>query len=117
VLADLSADTNVLEVQELGERKLVMLDRLISMVFNVYNASCYELIDAWDERNHDVLANTIDRFLERQGQLRVMTTSPFLVGHKEDLHSTLWGAQNTIYSELMSKSAGLLRDKVEAWGQ
>lgn len=117
VLADLSADTNVLEVQELGERKLVMLDRLISMVFNVYNASCYELIDAWDERNHDVLANTIDRFLERQGKLRVMTTSPFLVGHKEDLHSTLWGAQNTIYSELMSKSAGLLRDKVEAWGQ
>jgi hypothetical protein len=117
VLADLSADTNVLEVEELGERKLVMIDRLISMVFNVYNASCYDLIDAWDERNHDVLINTIDRFLERQGQLRVMTTSPFLVGHKEDLHSTLWGAQNTIYSELMSKSAELLQEKVDAWGQ
>ncbi|MBD8897664.1 sulfotransferase [Rhodanobacter sp. DHG33] len=115
VLADLHEDTRVIAAERVGERELILIDRLISMVFNVYNASCYDLIDGWDERNRDVTTNTIDRYLERHSRLRVMTTSPFMVGHKEDLHSTLWGGQNTIYSALISKSEALMREKVDAW--
>jgi hypothetical protein len=116
VLADLSDETRVLAVEPLGTVSLVQLDRLISMVFNIYNASCYELVDAWSEIDQDVTSNTIDRFLERS-ELRVMTTYPFLVGHKEELHSTLWGGKNTIYSPLIAKSGALLGQKVEQFLQ
>lgn len=85
-----------------GER-LVYLDRMISMVFNIYKPSMYSYISDWDELNHDVNANTIDRYLESKS-LSVVCTSPFLTGHKEELDSTIWGFSNNQYSDLIAKS-------------
>ena len=107
ILADLGS-ASVLDCCQEQEETFVYLDRMISMVFNLYDRSIFELIANWDERVRIHPDNTIDRYLEDK-QLRVLTTSPFLVGHKEDLHSTLWNSQNTEYNERISNSAQMLK--------
>lgn len=68
----------------------------------------------WDDRNHHV-ENTIDRFIESLNGLRVITTHPYLIGHKEELSSTLWGIGNDVYKDLIQKSNKLLKKKIDDW--
>lgn len=90
----------------------VYLDKIISMVFNLYDKSAFDMIADWDELNRNVHTNAIDRYLENK-KLRVLTTCPFLVGHKEDLNSTIWGQQNTIYTQLIADSSKKLQQMTE----
>ena len=115
LIADLHEDAKILKVNQYADYEFVTTDKMTSTVFNVYDQSSYEIISDWDEANEDAVTNTIDRYLERRKSLKILTTCPFLVGHKEDLYSTLWGGQNTIYKSLISKSETLMRQKVEAW--
>lgn len=103
IMADVGR-VKVLECTEHKDEQLVYLDRMISMVYNIYNPKAMELIADWNEIDHNTETNAIDRYLENKS-LRVLTTAPFLVGHKEDLQSTIWGKQNTIYSALIEKSS------------
>lgn len=112
LLADLHSDTNVLSAYDRDGIQFAITDRLISTVFNVYNASVFDAIASWDERHRDATINTIDRYLEQTRSLRIVTTLPFLVGHKEELHSTLWGFQNTQYVDLIAASSELLANKI-----
>jgi len=112
LLADLSNQAGILEVTDFEGCRFVTTDRLISTVLNVYDHSVFASITSWDEMNRDVETNTIDRFLESNGQLKVVTTMPFLVGHKEEEHSTIWGFQNTQYADLIKASCQLLSKKV-----
>ncbi|PZQ44118.1 MAG: hypothetical protein DI551_10750, partial [Micavibrio aeruginosavorus] len=54
----------------------------------------------WDENNRNPASNTIDRFIEKQSGVDIITTFPFLVGHKEEMSSTLWGFKNTQYRDM-----------------
>ena len=99
-------------MRDAGDVKCVFLDRLVSTVFNIYSSRFYDHLLAWDDRNRDPYTNTIDRFIENSGGLKVMTTSPFLVGHKEDMNSTLWGFKNTQYREMIENSSKLLVSKI-----
>lgn len=92
----------------------VYLDKMISTVFNIYDRSIFELIGSWDETNRDVQKNTIDRYLEGNN-LRIATTCPFLVGHKEDLNSTIWGQQNTMYTDLIANSSKKLENMLKEY--
>ncbi len=92
----------------------VYLDKIISMVFNLYDKSAFDMIADWDELNRNVHVNAIDRYLENK-KLRVLTTCPFLVGHKEDLSSTIWGQQNTIYTQLIADSSKKLEEMTKAF--
>lgn len=112
LLADLSNEAKVSDVEIHGGKCFVVIDRLISTVLNVYNRPVFDAIIAWDESNRDVESNTIDRYLERKKALRIVTTSPFLVGHKEEQHSTIWGFQNTQYADMISASNVLLKEKI-----
>ena len=47
--------------------------------------------------------------------LRVVTTCPFLVGHKEDLNSTIWGHQNTMYTDLIANSSKKLENMLKEY--
>lgn len=91
---------------------LVYLNRMISMVFNMYDGSVFELIANWDETNHNVDKNAVDRYLEDKN-LRVVTSCPFLVGHKEDLSSTIWGKGNNIYTNLIAESSKKLENMLK----
>ena len=117
LMADLHEDAGVLGVDQFHGRSFVTTNRLISTVMNIYNGSVFETIVNWDESNRDVETNTIDRYLERNSQLRVVVTAPFLVGHKEDQHSTIWGFQNTQYADMIKKSSNLLQRKVDSFLQ
>lgn len=114
-IADLHADTKVLELTEVDDLEIVHIDHMVSAVLNVYNAGFYDAILRWDETNHDVHINAIDRYMENQEHIRVFTVHPFLVGHKEEQHSTLWGFQNSRYNALIEQSTSMLGERIEKY--
>jgi glycerol-3-phosphate cytidylyltransferase-like family protein len=112
LIADLDKDVNVLGLYKFRDQQFAIINKLMSTVFNVYGERAYDTIAQWDENNHDVTTNTIDRYLERQGALNVLTVDPFLVGHKESEQSTIWGVENTHYTDLIKASNQLLKEKI-----
>ena len=115
LIALLHPDTQVLSVEHRDGMTFVTVDRMISMVHNTYAPTALQVLASWDERNQDAHTNTIDRHLQSSQRLRVVTTLPFLVGHHEELHSSLWGVPNTQYSELIAQAQRELEGKVQAF--
>jgi len=114
-IADLHDNTRVLDMTEVGELEIVHIDHMVSAVLNVYNAGFYDAILRWDETDHDVHTNAIDRYMENQEHIRVFTVHPFLVGHKEEQHSTLWGFQNSRYNALIVESTRKLEERIDRY--
>ncbi|MBY0245711.1 MAG: glycosyltransferase family 25 protein [Sphingobacteriaceae bacterium] len=112
LIANLHPDTKVLDIEKYQGEEFVYIDKMTSTVCNIYNASCFDSVIAWDEQNRNAEINTIDRYLESHERVRVVTLLPFLVGHKEEQHSTLWGFQNTQYKEWIENSTKLLHNKI-----
>jgi GR25 family glycosyltransferase involved in LPS biosynthesis len=115
IIAHLHEDTRVLAVKEIDGIEYVYINRMTSMVMNIYSRQGIELISQWDEKNIDSANNTIDRYLESAPGLTVVTTLPFMVGYAEDQHSTLWGFVNTQYTGMIRSSEQLLAEKVKAF--
>jgi len=115
LIAHLAPDVEVLDVQSVGGLTFVTLNKITSMVFNIYSPRAMQLISDWDESNTDPRTNTIDRYLESQPGLRVVTTLEPLFGHREDMHSSLWGFGNSQYTSLINESRTLLRRKVSSY--
>lgn len=113
LIANLHAETNVRKIESIGGLELVHIDKMTSTVLNTYSSSVFDKVMRWDENYRDPYKNTIDRFIENQYGIDIVTTSPFLVGHKEELMSTLWGFQNSQYTEMIAASESLLREKVD----
>ena len=112
LIADLDKEADVLGLYQFRYEQFAVINKLMSMVFNVYSERVYDTIAQWDENNHDVTTNTIDRYLERHGSLSILTVDPFLVGHKESQQSTIWGVENTHYTPLIKASNQLLKEKI-----
>ena len=104
LIASLHPDTKILSTEVYKGITFVIIDKMTSMVFNIYNEKALRLLAAWDPENLDPTTNTIDRFLEGQSSLRVVVALPFLVGHRENVYSTLWGFQNTQYRDMIACS-------------
>lgn len=105
-------DIKLSHVEHKNGQTFVHVDHMISTVFNIYRNSVYNKISSWDERNDDVMRNTIDRALESR-KLKIIATAPFLVGHKEDLHSTIWEFGNTQYNDLIADSSKRLEQLIQ----
>lgn len=114
VIAHLHDDTKVIDVKNFGGLDFITIDRMTSTVFNIYSRRAMNCISEWNQSNCDALTNTIDRYLENSG-LRIVVTDPFLVGHREEMHSTLWGFQNTQYRDMIAESQKRLRFIKEQW--
>ena len=117
IIAHLHADAVVSDVQERDGLTFITLDKMTSMVFNIYSRKAMELISAWDETLEDDQINTIDRYLERTSNLRIVTLLEPVFGHREDLTSSLWGFGNAQYTSYIDKSREQLRQKVDAYRQ
>lgn len=115
VIAALNPDAEVLAVEEFEGQRFVTINKMTSTVFNIYADSAIDMFTQWNPENLDAEKNTIDRFLENQKTIKVIATIPFLVGHREEAHSTLWGFQNTTYIEMIANSQALLETKVAAF--
>lgn len=114
VIAHLHEDTKVLDVTSFGGIDFVTINRMTSTVFNIYSENAIQKIANWDQNNEDSERNTIDRYLEHSG-LRIVVTDPYIVGHREELHSTLWGFQNTQYRDMIAESEGRLSSLKMGW--
>jgi hypothetical protein len=112
VIAALNSNTKVVAVEDFEGQRFVTIDKMTSTVFNIYAESAIEMLACWNPEDLDAEKNTIDRYLENQKTIKVITTLPFLVGHREEAHSTLWGFQNTTYVEMIANSQALLELKV-----
>lgn len=110
VIADVG-DVEIQNVEECNEETIVYLNHMVSMVFNYYKSHMFDRVISWDETDANQLTNTIDRALESK-DLKVVTTVPFLVGHKEDLKSTIWGFENTEYTDWIHRSSEKLQKLV-----
>ena len=113
VIAVLHPDTKVYSVEYFKGRTFVTINKMTSTVFNIYSQNALRILSLWNPENEDAETNTIDRFLESRHDLRVVTTLPYSVGHREEVDSTLWGFQNSRYSALIAASEELLRLKVD----
>ncbi|HIF5918546.1 TPA: GT99 family glycosyltransferase N-terminal domain-containing protein [Raoultella ornithinolytica] len=112
IIAHLHDDTRIIDVREIDGIEYVYIDKMTSMVMNIYSRSGMALIAQWDETNIDAETNTIDRYVESAQDLVVVTTVPFLVGYAEEQQSTLWGFENSQYTSLIKASEELLAKKV-----
>ena len=110
VIADVG-NVEIQNVEECNEETIVYLNHMVSMVFNYYKSHMFDRVISWDETDANQLTNTIDRALESK-DLKVITTVPFLVGHKEDLKSTIWGFENTEYTDWICRSSEKLQKLV-----
>ena len=110
VIADVG-NVEIQNVEECNEETIVYLNHMVSMVFNYYKSHMFDRAISWDEKDANQLTNTIDRALESK-DLKVVTTVPFLVGHKEDLKSTIWGFENTEYTDWIHRSSEKLQKMV-----
>lgn len=115
VVAHLKDDVVVQSVERFENLTFVLMNRMTSMVYNIYNRRAMEIIASWDDTNLDVDANTIDRYLESQPELRVLTVLEPLFGHREDANSTLWGFRNSQYTEMILATRKQLQRLVEAF--
>lgn len=93
---------------------LLQINHMVSTVFNIYNREMFELFCNWDEQDRDVEKNAIDRYLESK-ELAVFVKVPFLVGHKEELNSTIWGFSNVQYTDLIEGCQQKLLDMAEEY--
>ena len=115
VIAALNPEVDIIAVEDFEGQRFVTINKMTSTVFNIYAESAIEMFDNWNSDDLDAEKNTIDRYLENQKSIKVVATLPFLVGHREESHSTLWGFQNTTYVEMISNSQALLQMKVAAF--
>jgi len=111
LLSDLHSQAEVVGVEYLETEEFIHLDRVIGMVFGIYNRSALEILAAFQIIGSDTAKHTIDRYLESM-YLRCITTLPPLVSHHEDLRSTIWKTDdNSQVINMIDSSMRRLRAK------
>lgn len=110
VIADLHEDVLIKKIDSYKGIEFIHIDKMTSMVFNIYNETIFDLFLKWDETNFKSPENNIDRILELQKDLKVITTNPFLFGHKV-IRSSLWNHNGIAYQEMFIKSLNTLNTK------
>lgn len=104
LIADYNPATKILKVVSENGEKYAYIDKMTSTVFNVYSERMYDRLIMWDSNNHNADTNTIDRFIQRMNSIRVLSLPQYLVGHAEELDSSLWDFKNSTYNLMIEKS-------------
>ena len=117
LIAKIHPDTQVLAVEQRDGETFIVLDRMTSMVHNIYAKPALQALAQWDANIRDPHTNTIDTYLQTKAQMRVVTTLPFLVAHTTEMDSSLWGINNHEYLAVIYKAEQDLRVLVEQFEQ
>jgi hypothetical protein len=115
LIADIHKNTQIIDLEEYDGLTFVTLNRMTSMVHNIYSKNTLEVITKWDPDVVDAQTNTIDRYLQSNSSLRVVIVLPFLVGHRENVNSSLWGFNNSQYTELINRTEQTLFNMIETF--
>lgn len=114
-VTDLNTNTNIQLLDTEQSPTYVQLNKTTGMVFNIYHQRFYDYLLKWDENNHDLKTNAIDRYIEKKSNLKVITTLPYLVKHKENVCTTLWNRKHTThfsYHDMTHNSIKAIQDKI-----
>ena len=91
--------------------KFIQINKMHSMVFNIYNNSCYNIFSEWNDSNKNQTINQIDQYLKKK-DLKIIITYPFEFSCI-DTESTLWGKNMySEYEELFKKSLKIIENKI-----
>lgn len=110
-------ETNIKNIWEYKGIQFVEIDFFTSMVFNIYNNTCYDKVIEWDTYNNiswdrdniKKTTHTIDLYMSNL-KLRTITTIPFLV-ECINIKSTLWNGSGD-YKSVFSGSIKKLNEKI-----
>ena len=119
IIASLPEDTNIINIYNYKGLVFVEIDRMHSMVFNIYNKSSFDTIINWDNKIKDPKFNQIDQYIKRTN-LRIITTYPFEFDCIK-VFSTLWRGNNldqyNEYKKSFQNSLILLKIKIDKFNQ
>ncbi|SMO81717.1 hypothetical protein SAMN06265221_11289 [Paracoccus laeviglucosivorans] len=101
VMTRIEGRPEIMMRRKLGANHIIHTPHMMGMVFNVYNRTALEWIADWDPQGGGAQTNTIDEWLNAMPGLKVVSAVPFLAGHREDAHSTIFGFKNTRYSGMI----------------
>lgn len=104
LITSIPNDASILKVEIYQGIKFVHLNRTLSTVYNIFNHSIYDYLASWNVSNDDSASNTIDKYLASKPDLKVITCLPYIIGHAEEIDSTLWGFGNQAYSKMIATS-------------
>jgi len=117
VIASLHDEAEILSIETYCGMTFITINKMTSTVFNIYSQKAMQILVSWNPMNLDAAKNTIDRYLESQTDLKVVVTLPFFVGHREEVHSTLWGFKNVQYNEMIANSEQKLHNMALLWNK
>lgn len=113
LLSDISEDAVISHVEMRNGTTFIHLNFATGMVFNLYNRRVLAHLAEWRPENGGPEVNTIDAWLSFLPDLKVITTLPFLVGHDENLTSTVFGFSNRRYEGTIQSSTLRLQKMVD----
>jgi len=110
-IADLPVDTEITPLPKYNEIQFVQINKMHSMVFNIYNAKIYDRILEWDIYTTEK-GNQIDQYIKKLPNLKIITTYPFYF-KCIPVESTIWpGDMFTEYKMLIHKSEQMIRSNL-----
>jgi len=110
-IVDLHPEAVISKIDNYKGVEFITVDKMTSTVFGHYSRRFLKAISLWDESNDKQSDNTIDRYLENHMDLKITFANPFLVGHNEELFSTLWSCKNDRYNPMLEKSLCRIKEK------
>ncbi|RJE84124.1 glycosyltransferase family 25 protein [Paracoccus onubensis] len=102
VMTRVSGRADIMLQKPMGDASIIHTSHMMGMVFNVYNRTALEWMADWNPDEGGAETNTIDEWLNAMPGLRVVSAVPFVAGHREDVHSTIFGFKNIRYSGMIS---------------
>ena len=88
-VADIHPNTKIINASLFEGRVFLTVNMTCSTVFNIYNSKVLKHVSNWAKLNDNVFESTVDRYIETMGNIRVIMKYPYLVGHDDNLYSSL----------------------------
>jgi len=115
VIADLPPDVIISNIYEYKNIQFIEINKMHSMVFNIYNNTAYDTIIDWKKNTNDSNDSNdqIDQYIKKQN-LKIITTYPFYFDCL-NVNSTIWENNNlyTHYNNMFQKSLYILKFKIK----
>lgn len=116
MIADLPENTILYKIYKYKDITFIEINKMNSMVFNIYNNRIYDSIINWNINDNDVDNNTIDSYLKQQYNLKIIVPVPFEFSCL-NINSTIWGDINLFneYNKLFQKSLNIINNLIQEY--
>ncbi|WP_199261006.1 glycosyltransferase family 25 protein [Paracoccus binzhouensis] len=113
VMTRIEGEPDIRLRKRLGRNHIIHTPHMMGMVFNVYNRTALEWMADWNPEAGGTETNTIDEWMNAMPGLKVVSAVPFIAGHREDAHSTIFGFKNIRYSGMIRATEREILSRIE----